>query len=281
MQMNNISSLKDMLDHLSTEQLTAMLNYALDCEPVDENSIRLLMRTLRERENNLKKEISPSTLVAWDRCQEKLASLDDQCETHFIVQKRSWFLRIATAAAVVILLISIVPHQASADAFFDRLFRWTSEVVEFFTHEDDESRFVQYEFKSEHSGLQKVYQAVTETGITEPVVPMWIPDGYKLNELITDKMRSKTRIHARFDSQDRYIVFFADIYDHEVSHKYYKDDEHIIEYEIEGTTYNIMRNLDLWVVIWTVDNIECSITVDCQEEDLYKILGSIYVMEEG
>ena len=46
-------------------------------------------------------------------------------------------------------------------------------------------------------------------------------------------------------------------------------------------TYNITRNNDWWVAVWTKDNIECSIALDCQEETLRRILDSIYTMEDN
>ena len=42
----------------------------------------------------------------------------------------------------------------------------------------------------------------------------------------------------------------------------------------------IMRNIDNWVVVCTKDKTEFTITVDCQEDTLRRILESIYVMED-
>lgn len=39
-----------------------------------------------------------------------------------------------------------------------------------------------YVFQTEHPGLQKIYDAVVELEITEPVVPMLLPDGYELKD---------------------------------------------------------------------------------------------------
>lgn len=277
MQPNNITSLREMLEQMSTEQLDAMLNKELRGESVDGNSVRMILRILREREKDEPVEITPEIQKAWDEYRQNVASLENQHSG----RARKWLIRAASAAAVLILLISVVPRQAEADSLFERLARWTEDVVEFFSSDDDESRLTNYEFKTEDPGLQQVYDAVVELGITEPVVPMWLPDGYELSECSVRTTDVKKFLYARFLDKDFEITYKINLYDSEPSHFYHKDGTDLEKIEIEGTTYNIMKNEDLWVVIWTKNNIECSIYVDCQEDILYKILGSIYVMEEN
>ena len=59
-----------------------------------------------------------------------------------------------------------------------------------------------------------------------------------------------------------------------------KDEFHVKTKEIEGTQFTIVSNNDTWTAVWSKDNIECFITADCQEEEFYRILKSIYLMEE-
>ena len=75
-------------------------------------------------------------------------------------------------------------------------------------------------------------------------------------------------------------VYIVDIYHDDALHSFQRDETQLRQLELYETTFNIIHNNDLWVVVWTVDNIECSIFVDCSEDDLYKILKSIYEMEE-
>ena len=57
---------------------------------------------------------------------------------------------------------------------------------------------------------------------------------------------------------------------------YPKNDISVRQQELCGTTFNLMKNHEMWVVAWTKDNIECSLFVDCPEDVLYEILDSIY-----
>ena len=49
---------------------------------------------------------------------------------------------------------------------------------------------------------------------------------------------------------------------------------------MNGVIHNLFRNEELWTVVWTRDNVECSVFIDCQEDALRRVLESIYVMEE-
>ena len=79
---------------------------------------------------------------------------------------------------------------------------------------------------------------------------------------------------------EKIIVYKLSVYNGEPAHQFYRDDTYYDSYERNGTTYTITRNNDRWVAVWAKENIECSIFIDCQEETLYSVLKSIYVMEE-
>ena len=70
------------------------------------------------------------------------------------------------------------------------------------------------------------------------------------------------------------------IYNDNITSEYYKDGEIILETESGGITHTILRNTDTLTAAWTIDNIECSIFIDCQEDTLIQILESIYTMED-
>ena len=275
---HNMTSVRDLLEQMSTEQLDEMLDKELHAEPVDGNAIRLILGVLREREKDMPVEITPEIQTAWEKYQKDTARI---WEHAFRTRRvRNWVIRAASAAAVlVIFFVSIVPRQAGADSVWDRLVRWTADVVEFFSPNDNGGRLVEYEFKSENPGLQQVYEAVVQLGVTEPVVPMWLPEA-ELIECTVEDANVRKYVYSRFDTPSGEITFEISVSDEEVSHKYIKDENWVGEKEINGIKHNIIRNNDLWVVLWTKENIECSIYIDCQEDTLYKILKSIYVTED-
>ena len=77
------------------------------------------------------------------------------------------------------------------------------------------------------------------------------------------------------------LVYQLVLYSENVSHEFYKDGKEIQEYEVGDTSFKIIRNKELLVAIGVIDNIECSIGIDCLEDTLKRILESIYTMEDN
>lgn len=270
----NTTGLRGMIEQMSTEQLDEMLLHELEKEPVDESAVRLIMEVLEKHDQNVPVEINPQVAAAWEKYQ-----------VHAPVQRRpkfsfrSWPVRIAAAVAVVIALALAVPQNAEAEGFWERLSRWTESIFEFFTP-GDEMAEQEYVFETDNPGLQQVYDAVTALGITDPVVPMWLPDGYELVECEISKLPTKTVIYARFKDGIGTISLDLAIRKAESPRQYSKDEENANKLEIVGVEHSVLHNEEWWTAAWTRDRLECAIAMDCQEEILYKILTSIYTMED-
>lgn len=278
MQQNNVTSVRAFFEKMSTDQLDDILKTELHRDPPDTNAIRMILSILWEREKDYPVELTPAMEKAWEKYQrdvEKISQSNDRPRKVW-----NWGIRVASVAVIVFAAFSIViPKSAEAESIWDVMMRLTSEFVEFFGPKDTESHLRQYEFQTENPGLQVVYDTAEEMGVTVPVVPMWLPDGNELVECKVSTMPNKEKLSATFFDGEKDTIFSIEIYNAESWRTYQKDDTSVEIKEIEGTKHNIMRNNDVWAVVWVKDNIECSIFVDCQEDTLYKILESIYVME--
>lgn len=279
MEQNDITSVREMLELLPTEQLDIMLNKELHTEPANDNAIRMILDILREREKGYPVEMTPELENAWEKYQRDSAKIWEKSSRSRKV--RNWVLKVASMAAVLILLIAVIPQQTDAETFWEKLMRWTSEIVEFFGPQDNNHRIVEYEFKTDNPGLQQVYDAAVEMGIDVPVVPSWLLDGSELAELTVRDLPSKKKIHSRFLHDGNEIIFIISIYNEDVSHKYQKDESTIDTFELNGVDHFIIQNYDMVVAVWTVDNVECSLSLNCQEDTLREIIKSIYIMEDN
>ena len=273
MKNNSKTGLRSALEQLPEEELKDLLQAELERPEPDGDSVRLILRVLEEKGRGREAPMTPRKEQAWQIYCRRVESL-----------RRSRTLRPAPAlrAAVVLLVLtlclSFLPRQAQAETFWEMLQRWSGAVIEFFDRDD---RFSQeYVFRTNHPGLQQVYDAVTELGVTEPVVPMWLPDGSKLNELTSFTSPMSTGVYASFSYYNKEIIYKLDRYEGEPAHQFYRDDTHYETLEQDGTIFHITMNIDQWTVIWSKGHIECSIFIDCNEDVLKKILSSIYVMEE-
>lgn len=279
MELNHVSSAREMFEQLSTEKLDELLDKELHRELPDEDAIHLILSVLREREKNNPLVITPQIQRAWEKYQRRITELDKKAERSRRV--RNWAVRAASIAAVLIVLIfAVVPQQAEAESFWEVLTRLTAEIVEFFSPGDNKDRLVEYKFVTDNPGLQQVYDAVVELGVTEPVVPMWLPATGEVIECKTTDTPAKKGFVAAIEYGDSEVIYKLDVYNTDVAHVYHGDGDQVQKFAQGETTFNIMRNNNAWIVFWTKENVECSIAIDCQEDVLYKILKSIYTMED-
>lgn len=277
MQLNNATSLQAVLEQLSTERLDQMLHKELQKDPVDDHAVKLILRLLREREKNCPTDMTPEMEQAWVKYQSESAFIEKRAGKS---KPGSLILRVATIAAVLCLVVLIFPQQAGAETIWQRLFRWTESIVEFFTPNDNTGRMQDYVFETDNPGLQQVYDAVVEMGVTDPVVPMWLPEGYELVECQTLTSPRRNSIHARFFDGKNEAVLEINVHLEEKAHSFLKDDSQCTEFEQNGFIFYFASNNERYVAIWTKDNIECFLTIDCQGEILQDILRTIYVTED-
>ena len=268
----NKMGLREVLERMATDELESMLQTELDREESDPEAVRLILRILeaRHREEPEVHTADDQGDLAWQRYQSRVRRFRQSQAGG----QRRWISVAASLVLVLFLAMAVIPQQAQAETFWQMLQRMSSSVLEFF---DPTERLVdpEYTFKTEHPGLRQVYDAVVELGVTEPVVPMWLPDGFELTDFDIKYTPMLKGVWAIFADGTSEIMYKVDIYDGEPAHQYYKDDTHYESYEKDGITYNITRNNDRWGVVWTRENIECSIILDCEEEALRRVLDSI------
>lgn len=258
---------------LSTPDLEAMLQSELEKKVPDDDKVLTLLHILEAREPDETPELTDREREAFEWYKQKVYGRKKKS-----FSSPRWLFLAASVALILGLFFAVVPQQAEAETFWEMLQRLSSSVIEFLGREDKFTKD-EYIFKTDNPGLQQVYDAAVELGVTEPMVPMWLPEGSEIVSFKEKNAPMSTGISAIFSYDGAEIVYKLAIYEGEPAHQFYRDDDHYESYEKEGTTFNITRNNDRWSVIWTKNNIECHITLDCQEETLRRILKSIYVME--
>lgn len=275
MQDNNVNWLRTALESLSTQQLEEMLQDDLNRDKPNSQNIRLALQILQEREKDDLVQPGPEAEAAWERYLERIEEPVSEGPAG-----SRWVLRIASAAAVLILLLALLPQEASARNFFERLISWTDSVFALVKPEDAGNMAGEYVFRTENPGLQQVYDTVTELGVTQPVVPTWLPEGFELTECkVTDNPKKKS-VTAFFSDSTGEVRFEISIYSDTITSEYSKDENDVADIEAGGVTHSVTRNNNRWIAVWYRDNCECSIFVDCHEDVFMKILRSIYKMEE-
>ena len=273
MKLNKMASLREFVEQMPTQELDAMLQAELQKENIDDNLVRLILDVLESREMDCPVEYIPEAVEAAQK-------LEDIGPRTTAKVKYRRILKAASILLVAGLLLFALPRVAHAENLFELIARWTDTVFEFFNPAEPNDQ-PEYVFKTDQPGLQQIYDAVVEMGVTDPVVPMWVPEGYELTECKLVETSKKTGIYSILEHPYNKIIITVDVYNAaDVAQAYSKDNSPVAEKELFGITHYIFSNNEICVAMWAVDSVRCSISVDCQEDALYKILKSIYVMED-
>lgn len=267
----NMIDLLGSLKEMSSDQLSRLIQEETAKECPNDELVLMALDILEDREKENSVELGTKGKSAWKKYQSKVRAR--QRKTILIWKP---LMQAASVVLVITLLFALLPTQVNAETWWERLARWTDDFFSFLNPNESEMPEDKYAFQTDNEGLQQVYDAVVELGITDPVVPMWLPDGQIVNFVIKDSLPTHKSVIASFSNGSEEIVLQIISYEIDRPNTYLKSDTPVEPYERYGVTHNIMRNSDKWLCIWSVDNVECAFTVDCQEEKLYKIIESIY-----
>lgn len=258
---------------LPTEELDQILQAELEKEHPNEEVVLPILHELEEREKDIPVETTPEVLAIVNKLSKHETSSKQS------IHKRRWLAGIAAAAAVVCIVIMSISPTAQAESLFDVLVRWTNSVFEFFTPEQDASNPpVEVVFETKNPGLQQLYDKVTELGVTELVVPMWLPDGLVLSELKELPMPGGTRVHGEFKNSSNSVLITYRI-STDISPKVEKEETSVEVFEAGEVSYFIVDNDGNLSVTWTADGVECVMNTNLPKEDIYSIIISIYRSE--
>lgn len=255
---------------MPTKELDRILQAELEKEHPNEEVVLPILQELEEREKNLTAEKTPEVLDIMEKLSKHKTSSKQS------IHKRRWITGVAAVAAVACIVVMALPRKVGAESILDVLFRWTSSVFEFFTPEQDAvNPPVDIVFETDHPGLQQLYDKVNELGVTEPVVPMWLPEGFELTELKMAPAPSGNKIFGKFNdgSNDISITYRLST---DITTKFEKEDSFIEVYDYADVSHFVLENNEKLSVMWTVDGVECSILTDIEKDNAYKIIKSIY-----
>lgn len=270
----NINDLQKELEQLDSLQLQNMLHQETEKDTPDDDLVLAILGILEDRDKEKPVELGPQSQDVWDQFKRKKYRNAAKKNRRYT----SWAVKAASILLVIgALTLAFVPQQATAGSFWKILTSWTDDFFQYENIGAEETEPEEYVFQSDNPGLQQVYEAVVEElGITEPVVPTWLPGEYVLVELQCLESPAMKCVHARFKNGEKEIVLMLDKMVKDLSPSFNKIDSEVVEFERKGIVHNFIRNTENWVISWTRQNIKCSIFIDCQEDILADIVRSIY-----
>lgn len=263
------------LKMLTDEQLKNRLRTELDKKNLDGAKVRKIMRALRQRDAEGPQDVPKSAEEAWREFQETEERESEPPEGRNI-RKGSRLWRVALVAAMLGVIIFAVPLALGAENIVQLVAVWTDETFRFVRPGETTAAPREYVFETDHPGLQEIYDTVTDLGVTFPVVPMWVPEGYELSEVKTSEVGEQTKVYAALYKDGSKIVFLLHIGVSDNERWQEKDAGIVEEWEIDGISHHYMSNKDELLVTWNRDNVICYISIDAEREMLRTILDSVY-----
>lgn len=271
MQENNMIDLLGSLKEMSSEQLSRLIQEETAKECPNDEMVLMVLDILEDREKEEPVKLGPKGKAAWKKYQSKVRARQ---KNTILIWKP--MMQVASVLVVITLLLGLIPTQANAETWWERLARWTDDFFSFFNPNESDVPEDVYVFNTDNEGLQQVYDAVVGLNIFDPVVPMWIPNGHELVDLTISSLQNQTVLVATFRKENEELVFSMRALETETPLQYFKDETDVLTYEKQGIVHIIMENNGLKIVTWTRDNVECFFTIDCQKDILFRIVDSIY-----
>ena len=265
------------LTRLPREELRWMLAEELNKEPtnIDDVFVRLLLAELQARGVD-------SAFVddnAVEAACEKFRSVTNKKQRPRKTYGQNWMLKVASVVLILGILFFTLPTAANAKNIPEVLTWWSDSLFQFF-RPGSRPNVQEYIFKTNHPGLQEIHDAVTEAGITVPIVPSQLSDEFKLEDLQILQFEEDTSLFTRLVSDRNEILFTAITHSEQAMLQHEKKAESIAVWNIADIDHYVIFNNQTLIVTWVTENVECSITTDCPEEDVYRLIYSIYTSED-
>ncbi|MGN1031099.1 MAG: DUF4367 domain-containing protein [Butyricicoccaceae bacterium] len=286
-------------DRMSTEMLEDILKRDFewkDGASSDTETILYIMRVIAKRKKEASIDGYSDAEQAWRSFQENYlpyvgegfslyADEDDtnsSCDTVLLQEpvkrKKRVFRRWAGIAAAVLIVVfgSSIATQAWGHPLWDTIAQWTSETFGFVSDRDTASAETDEPALQENGQYGSLQEALAADGITEPLVPTWIPQGYQLDAVEVVPVEPNTCYTAIYGSDEEHLVIsIRHVVDGSKS-TFEKDGDSVEIYEENGIRHYIFGNLEAVGAVWFHGANECCIEGTVSRDEIKEMIQSIY-----
>lgn len=267
-------------DALSTEELSEILR--LDSETPEGNGLDIdtllyITGVLAERKKNT--NTGKTAQEAWKSFQQNYLDSEEAYpavaeEKKPVKTKNPWVRRVAAAAAVLVLLIS-VPLSARAlnwEEICNTVVKWAKETFSFVMGD-------QRDVDGPNAGDVRKYDSLQEamclTDHELNAIPTWIPDGYVLERIDIDETPVQRNYVALYKKNEQIISISVRFLIDNDPQKL-EANENVVDTVIKnGNEYYIISNNERISTMWTQDSYECNISGDLTVDEMKQMINSI------
>lgn len=195
--------------------------------------------------------------------------------------------RVVLIAATIAVLLSLMTATAYALGYdlWGAFARWTKDTFTFVSASTVGSTDSETDVPVREQEYVSFREALDTYGITEPLAPTWVPEGFEIESVSVDESSSSRIIvfQANYCCDKRWIIVQITMHldsDSTVYSEWQKDDEAITAIEIDNCTFYMMRNAERECAAWSNGPFECSIIGDISSEELSEVLKSIHARDD-
>lgn len=276
------------LNAISTEQLRELLELEISSDRDNDELVLHILGVIKERN----KQNGEASNVTW---QQARADFDEYYNTpdgkgrslyptdigpKKVPTKKSpgkvvrW---IATVAAVLVLVVFVVPPALGDADVWDMVARWTDNIfqVNHVSSTADIIDPIQAEVVLNYSNI---HDAFSTYQIKEKLIPTQFPSGYVFDSISIHEHPSKGEIlfYVTF-YKDITPLYFSVIKRQSIETRVYEKSDHFIEvYDVNEVEHFIFSNNNVITTMWTNKNYECSLTATVSLNEMKSMINSIY-----
>lgn len=257
---------------MTTDRLEDLLRSEIARRPLNDDRIRKIMAVLEERKPARPVELTEDESADWENFVQLCTTEQPCAETKGCVAGRKRGFLISAIAACLCLVIFALPPALGANNVIDLIGQISSGKIKLF---HPGNAYDDYVFQTDNPDLQKLYDTVVEMGITEPVVPMWLPEGYVLKEKKVVQTPTKHKVYASFYYGENFFVLKIEAKGYSDPYTVESDMAEFEPIELYGSSYYFTSNDGATTVLWGNEGYLCSISTNADEDICYDILRSI------
>lgn len=189
--------------------------------------------------------------------------------------RRLTFKFAAIAAAVTVLLGSVAAQAFGLD-IFGTIARWSAESFQMRSGEMPYATIRANPLEEGETAYYDTLQdAVDAFGITEPVVPQWVPERFELSEVIAKNRSDGLLIYADYKCDDGYFqVRYKETTD--LDFRSLEKEAEVELYSYNQIDHYLTTDMERWKATWQNGELECRISGDISEWEIKDVIESIY-----
>lgn len=265
----------DELQSENTQALLDRLESEMDKEEIaDTDLIDAILKLLDERAPVPVPQESPEESLQRFRAQyAPILNSDYEEREPRLVGRR--ILRVAMAACLCVAIL-LVGAQAAGINLIEQFLEWREET--FVLRGSNRSGQMTLEEAPEGEYVS-LAEAVAAYGITDPVVPTWIPGEFEVQYVRAKEQAYATNITARYEADDdKKIILKVYLSPEDIESDIHAEhsDSKYVSFERNGIHFLIANNNTQCRASWVVGRCTCSINGDLTESEITHMIDSIF-----